>query len=78
MLKFRAARNGRILLGLGLSHADVAYLQEGHPIHFHCEEMALARFELHEVLIFVGSTENEMQAELEAHGFADGVIPSRE
>lgn len=72
MVKFQATSpDGRTILGLGLSHANLDLLRAGKPIHFNAEQMGLAALQLNEILIFAGDTEESMRADLEKHGAID-------
>ncbi len=73
MIKFQATNpeNGRKILGLGLSHGNLDRLKEGKPIHFNAEEMGLSDLRVHEVLIYVGETEESMRRDLAEHDYLD-------
>ena len=72
MIKFTATTpNGRMLLGLGLSHVNLARLKNGMPIRFKGEPVGLP---LYDILIFSGETEESMAKELDPAITAQTVI----
>ena len=72
MIKFTAATpNGRKLLGLGLSHENLARLKDGMPIRFKGEPVGIP---LYDILIFAGKTEESMAKELDPAITAQTVI----
>jgi len=62
MVKFTSTREGRTLVGLGLSAGNVQRLREGKPIHVHLEELNLP-YKI-ELMIMYGETEQEIANEL--------------
>lgn len=69
MIKFIGEREGRPMLGLGLSRLNCEKLLDGNPIFIDLKVMAFeSRVDLNDatVLIFAGETEEAMLAELEA------------
>ncbi len=72
MLKFHAtAPDGREILGIGISRANVEHLIKGEPIHFNAEQMGLSSIVANEVVIFFGETEDSMREEFESNGLLD-------
>lgn len=69
MIKFLGQRNGRPMIGLGLSRGNCDRLIEGRPIFIDLKVMLadLPDYDLNEavVLIFGGETEEAMLAEME-------------
>jgi hypothetical protein len=66
MIRFRTkTAAGKDLIGLGLSHANLAHLEQGQPILFDGRELALGDLK---VMIFTGETEEAMRRELADHG----------
>lgn len=65
MIKFRAtAKNGRELFGFGLSVRNLARLLQDKPILIEGQEMGLD----HDIMIYAGTTEEAMLAQLQALG----------
>lgn len=64
MLKFLADRNGRKLLGLGISQGNVDKLKEGKPILVEGEKLGLP----FDVFLFYGETEATMVQSLRDAG----------
>ena len=78
MIKFLATKEGRPMIGLGLSRGNCRKLLEGKPIFIDLKVMMMDVGELPNlndatILIFGGENETEMQAQLE-EGF--GGIPN--
>lgn len=72
MVKFIATNEetGRKILGLGLSHGNVAKLMLKQPIHINAEQLSgMAMIQVHEILIFVGETEAAIAEEFEKNGW---------
>ena len=68
MIKFTGSgADGRVFLGLGLSHKNLERLKAGRPIRVKLSEVGLPG-PPHEVLIFAGENEEVMGAQLYAHG----------
>ena len=59
---------GLPLLLLGLSGENVVRLTAGEPIRIRADDMAALGFPSMEVVIHYGRTEEDILAELEAHG----------
>lgn len=74
MVKFIATNkeNGRKILGLGLSHGNVAKLMIDQPIHINAEQMGIPLLQVNEILIFVGETEDAIQKDFTEKGFLEG------
>lgn len=62
MIKFTGDRDGKTLVGLGISEGNVAKLKEGKPILVHLDEM-IPGINM-DILIFYGDTEQAMYQEL--------------
>lgn len=62
MIKFTGDRDGKTLVGLGISEGNVAKLKEGKPILVHLDEMIPGSNI--DILIFYGETEQSMYQEL--------------
>lgn len=72
MIKFTATTpNGRMLIGLGLSHTNLARLKNGMPIRFKGEPVGIPNYDF---LIFSGETEESMANELDPAITAQTVI----
>ena len=72
MIKFTAnTPNGRMLLGIGLSHENLARLKDGMPIRFKGEPVGVP---LYDFLIFAGKTEESMAKELDPAITAKAII----
>ncbi len=72
MIKFTTTTpDGRTLLGLGLSHENLARLKDGKPIRFKGEPVG---WPLYDILIFSGKTEASMARELDPAITAQTVI----
>jgi hypothetical protein len=73
MIKFLAERDGRPMIGLGLSRGNCEKLLAGKPIFIDLKVMLMNVAELPDlneatILIFGGETEESMQAELKQAG----------
>lgn len=70
VVKFVAknAKNGKRLLGFGLSRENCARLLLGQPIPVDLAEMGVEGLEM---VIFAGETEAALEAELRQHGLID-------
>jgi hypothetical protein len=63
MIKFTAEmKNGRTLIGLGLTAGNLRHMKAGRPLHVNLEEMNLAW--KGEIIVIYGETEDELQEEL--------------
>lgn len=62
MIKFTGERDGRRLVGFGISEGNIGKLREGKPIVVDLDEM-IPGCKM-EVLIFYGATEREMYEEI--------------
>lgn len=72
MIKFTAnTPNGRMLLGLGLSHENLTRLKDGIPIRFKGEPVGVPNYD---IMIFAGKTEESMAKELDPAITAQTVI----
>ncbi len=73
MIKFTATTPGhqRKLLGIGLSHENLARLKDGKPIKFKGEPLGIPG---HDFLIFSGETEESMAKELDPAITAQTII----
>lgn len=65
MIKFTASKDGRRILGFGISRGNIQRLIAGDPIHLWLEEMGLPKTDL---LIFFGETEEQIIKDLLAAG----------
>lgn len=70
MIKFLAERDGRPMIGLGLSRANCKKLLEGKPIFIDLQVMMIDVKSIPDlnqatILIFGGETEESMQREIE-------------
>jgi len=66
---------GRRLIGLGLSAANLERLREKKPVHFHLDELGLP-WNL-DLLVFYGETESDMVGDLKAAGLVpEDVAPN--
>jgi len=63
MIKFGIVKNGKNVLGVGLSHRNLELLAEGKPIVIDAAEMRVTNVD--EIFIFSGKTEQHMLAEME-------------
>lgn len=58
MIKFKAmSKNGRTLLGFGITENNIRLLKEGHPIKMNMMDLGLKGLD---VTIFYGGTDKEM------------------
>jgi len=63
MIKFTTHHpDGKLVIGLGLSHVNLKRLKEGQPIVFDLKELGLTLNA--EVFVFAGKTEASMQKDL--------------
>lgn len=71
MVKFIGeSKEGRMMLGLGLSRENIQRLLKGEPIHIHREELDhISPMEIDEILIFAGETEEVIQEDFIKAGF---------
>jgi hypothetical protein len=73
MIKFLAERNGRLMIGLGLSRENCRKLLEGKPIFIDLKVMMMDVKEVPNlsdgtILIFGGKDEKTMQDDFKKHG----------
>lgn len=72
MIKFTAKiGDDRTVLGIGLSHANLARLKAGEPIKFKGEPVGMPDYD---ILIFSGRTEESMTKELDPMITAETII----
>jgi hypothetical protein len=66
MIKFRGSRDGRPVVGLGLSRDNVERLTHDRPIIVDAADLGEPQWG--QIVLFFGETEKDMQAELRKHG----------
>jgi hypothetical protein len=65
-------KQGRKVLGLGLSRKNTERLLKGEPIHINREDLDfLVSMHIDEVIIFAGETEDTMQEDFKKAGFLE-------
>lgn len=65
MIKFSIIKNGKNILGLGLSKKNIELMTKGCPMSVNAAEMHVDN--LDEIIIFIGDTEESMLEEMRAN-----------
>ncbi len=72
MIKFSVVKNGKNIIGIGLSRRNLELLAEGRPLLINAKEMRAG--DVDEIFIFGGTTEKAMLAEMEGAIGPDTIV----